>query len=242
MALSTSAGVGAAKILVIDDEADLVDILAFLVAQAGYLPIQARDVSSALEALERELPDLAVIDVNLERPGDGFDVLIELRRKLDIPVILLTARASEEDKVRGFELGADDYIVKPFSNRELVARMRAHLRHRRSGDDRSRETVLTIGPLTMNIAERLVVNNGRTVTLTVTEFRLLQFLMSHKAGTVVPNKAVAKHVWGYDDASTKEVVRVTLHRLRRKLEDDGEHPRLLHTVPGVGLRLQPELN
>jgi DNA-binding response OmpR family regulator len=94
----------------------------------------------------------------------------------------------------------------------------------------------------MNIPEHHVVHNGRLVPLTATEFRLLQFLMSHKAGTVVSNKAVARHVWGYDDAAAKEVMRVTLHRLRRKLDEDGEHPRLLHTVPGVGVRLQPELN
>jgi len=234
--------VGAAKILVVDDDADLVDLLAFLVGQAGYIPLQARDASTALDVLEREHPDLAVIDINLQRPGDGFDVLSELRRKFDIPVILLTARNSEDDKVRGLQLGADDYVVKPFSHRELIARIRAHLRQRRPGDDRSRLTVLTIGPLTMNIPEHLVVNNGRSISLTATEFRLLQFLMSHKAGTVVLNRAVARHVWGYDDAATKEVIRVTLHRLRRKVEDDAEHPRLVQTVPGVGVRLQPDLN
>ena len=231
---------GTAKILVVDDEADLVDILAFLVAQAGYVPIPASDTRSALDALERELPDLALIDINLERQGAGFEVLAALRQKHDIPVILLTARTSEDDKVRGLELGADDYIVKPFSNRELIARVRAHLRQRRTSG--ALETVLTIGPLTMNIPEHHVVHNGRPVPLTATEFRLLQFLMSHKAGTVVPNRSVARHVWGYDDAAAKEVIRVTLHRLRRKLEEDGEHPRLLHTVPGVGFRLQPELN
>ena len=242
MVVSAAASVGAAKVLVVDDEEDLVEILAFLVTQAGYVAIQARDVASALAALERDEPDLAIIDINLQRPGEGFDVLATLRRTLEIPVILLTGRASEEDKVRGLDLGADDYIVKPFGNRELVARIRAQLRHHRSDPDRTCETLLTIGPLTMNTAERVVVSRGRPVSLTATEFRLLHFLMSHKAGTVVPSKAVAKHVWGYDDSATKDVIRVTLYRLRRKLGDDGEHPRLLHTVPGVGVRLQPELN
>jgi two-component system response regulator VicR len=226
----------------VDDDVDLVDILAFLVAQAGYVPIPAHDVADALKALDREIPDLAMIDLNLQRQGDGFEVLTELRRKHDIPVILLTARTSDDDKVRGLELGADDYVVKPFSHRELVARVRAHLRYRRSGDEHPRETVLTIGPLTMNIPERQVINSGRSVSLSVTEFRLLHFLMSHKPGTVVLNRAVARHVWGYEDAAAKEVIRVTLHRLRRKLEDDSEHPRLLHTVPGVGVRLQPGLH
>jgi two-component system response regulator VicR len=237
-----AAEVAFAKILVVDDEPDLVDILAFLVSQAGYTPIQARDAAGAIDALERELPDLAVIDINLQRPGEGFEVLTALRLKHDIPVILLTARSSEDDKVRGLELGADDYVVKPFSHRELLARIRAHLRHRRSRDNRSRDTVLTIGPLTMNVREHHVVNNGRAVALTATEFKLLHFLMSHKTGTVVPSRALARHVWGYDDAAAKEVIRVTLHRLRRKLEDDGENPRLVHTVPGVGVSLRLELN
>jgi two-component system response regulator VicR len=231
-----------AKILLVDDEPDLVDILAFLVAQAGYAPIPVRDAAAALEALDREPPDLAVIDINLQKPGEGFDVLASLRLKHDIPVILLTARNSDDDKVRGLELGADDYVVKPLSHRELIARVRAHLRHRRSHDDRSRDTVLTIGPLTMNVREHHVVNNGRPVALTATEFKLLHFLMSHKTGTVVPSRALARHVWGYDDAAAKEVIRVTLHRLRRKLEDDGDNPRLVHTVPGVGVSLRPELN
>jgi DNA-binding response OmpR family regulator len=229
-----------ARILVVDDEPDLVDILAFLVGQAGYVPIPARDSQAALEAIEREVPDLALIDINLERTGEGFEILKALRRKCDIPVILLTARSSEDDKVHGLELGADDYVVKPFSHRELIARVRAHLRHRRASGPL--EAVLTIGPLTMKVPEHQVIHNGRSVDLTATEFRLLQFLMSHKAGTVVPNKAVARHVWGYDDAAAKEVIRVTLHRLRRKLEQDGEHPRLLQTVPGVGVRLRPDLN
>jgi two-component system response regulator VicR len=236
-----AAEVAVAKILVVDDEPDLVDILAFLIAQAGYTPIQARDASGAIEALDRELPDLAVIDINLQRPGEGFEVLTTLRLKHDIPVILLTARSSDDDKVRGLELGADDYVVKPFSHRELIARVRAHLRQRR-GSERSRETLLTVGPLTMNVREHHVVNNGRPVALTATEFKLLHFLMSHRSGTVVPSRALAKHVWGYDDAAAKEVIRVTLHRLRRKLEDDGENPRLVHTVPGVGVSLRPELN
>jgi len=175
-------------------------------------------------------------------PSSGLDLVAELRSRSDIPIIVLTVRGSEDDKVRGLEAGADDYLVKPFGHRELVARIRAHLRRARTdgGQDADR-VILRTGPLTLDVAQHAAEKEGRSLNLTATEFRLLHYLMD-RASTVVPTGALLKDVWGYNDPSAREVLRVTLYRLRHKLEDDPSVPRLLHTVPGVGVMLKPESN
>jgi DNA-binding response OmpR family regulator len=227
------------EVLVVDDDHDLVEILAFLIGQAGLVPLVASDPASALETFERHELSVAVVDLNL-RPGDGYELLAELRRRsATLPIIVLTARTSEDDKVRALELGADDYIEKPFGNRELVARIRANAR--RSDLERGiapAEPILEVGSLRLDLSERTLELDGAPVRLTGTEFRLLQYLMRNR-NAVVPTDAIAKYVWGYNDAPARDVVRVTVHRLRRKLGDDGQSPRIIETVPGVGLRLQP---
>jgi two-component system response regulator VicR len=226
-------------ILVVDDDRDLVDLLAFALRRAGLEVVAAYDAPGAHRLLETAAPDLLVLDINLGS-WNGFDVLREMRRSSQIPVILLTARDAEDDKVRGLELGADDYLTKPFSHRELIARIRAHLR--RQGQawtaPAPATTLLQSGPLTLNMAEHRAAKAGQPLDLTVTEFRLLHYLMIN-AGAVVPTRAILRHVWGYDDPLGTDVVRVTVHRLRRKIEDDPAQPRLLHTVPGVGVMLKP---
>ncbi|MDQ3808984.1 MAG: response regulator transcription factor [Chloroflexota bacterium] len=229
------------RILLVDDDHELIDLLAFALQRAGLEPIQAHDGSTALRLCRESEPDLVVLDINLGG-SSGLDVLRELRRESKLPVIMLTALDSEEDKVRGLELGADDYLTKPFSHRELIARIRAQLR--RSGQDwqprrRASQTRLQVGPITLDLAEHSVTKAGQLVSLTVTEFRLLHCLMSN-AGTVVPTSTLLKQVWGYPDPGGSDVVRVTVHRLRRKLEADPTRPTLLHTVPGVGVLLKPE--
>ena len=225
------------EILLVDDEQILVDLLAFIVQQAGYVPLVATEPAGAIKLFEEKHPVVALIDLNL-RPWDGFDLLADLRRRSPtLPIIVLTARSSEDDKVRALDMGADDYVVKPFGHRELLARIRAHAR--RAGADPVEKPlpILEVGSFRLDPAERTLYVDGVPTRLTGTEFRLLQYLMRH-SGSVVPTAAVAKHVWGFNDEPARDVVRVTVHRLRRKLGDDGERQRFIHTVPGVGLRLQ----
>jgi len=220
------------RILLVDDDRELIDLLAFALKRAGLEPIAAHDARAAVRIFEERQPDLVVLDINLGA-SSGLDVLKELRRRSQLPVIMLTALDSEEDKVRGLEAGADDYLTKPFSHRELVARIRAQLRRR------APETRLQVGTVTLNLAEHSVTKSGQQVSLTVTEFRLLHCLMTN-AGTVVPTGTILKQVWGYQEAGGSDVVRVTVHRLRRKLEHDPTRPLLLHTIPGVGVLLKAD--
>jgi two-component system, OmpR family, response regulator VicR len=229
------------QILIVDDDRELIDLLAFALKRAGLEPIAAYDAASAMRQYEERHPDLVVLDINLGN-SNGLNVLKELRRHDQLPVIMLTALDSEDDKVRGLELGANDYLTKPFSHRELIARIRAQLR--RSVQEwqptsENSETRLIVGPLTLDLAEHSVTKAGQAVSLTVTEFRLLHCLMSN-AGVVVPTATLLTRVWGYPDAGGSDVVRVTVHRLRRKLEDDPAKPRLLHTIPGVGVLLKAD--
>ena len=236
-------GAGRSSVLLVDDDRDLLDLLAFLVEQAGLTPLRAADPTTALELLRKENPSVAIIDLNLS-PWDGFELLEDVRRRNPkIPILVLTARASEDDKVRALDGGADDYVVKPFGHRELAARIRAHAR--RSSLDRTAglpHATLEVGPLRLDLRERLVEIGGEEgLRLTGTEFRLLEYLMRN-SNAVVPTATLARHVWGYDDAPARDVVRVTVHRLRRKLRDDGNGRRFIETVPGVGLKLRPALS
>jgi two-component system response regulator VicR len=228
------------RILLVDDDRELIDLLAFALKRSGLEPLAAYDAASALRMFEQRQPDLVVLDINLGA-SSGLDVLKQLRQRATLPVIMLTALDSEEDKVRGLEAGADDYLTKPFSHRELIARIRAQLR--RSGREwqarRVSETRFEFGGITLDLAEHSVTKAGQQVSLTVTEFRLLHCLMAN-AGSVVSTNTLLKQVWGYQDAGGSDVVRVTVHRLRRKLEQDPSRPALLHTVPGVGVLLKAE--
>ncbi len=229
------------RILLVDDDRELIDLLAFALKRAGLEPIAAHDAATALKVYEERRPDLVVLDINLGA-SNGLEVLKELRRRGQLPVIMLTALDSEEDKVRGLELGADDYLTKPFSHRELIARIRAQLR--RSGQDwqptrQAAETRLEVGSIRLDMNEHSVTKAGQPISLTVTEFRLLHCLMSHP-GAVVPTSTLLKQVWGYHDPGGSDVVRVTVHRLRRKLEEDPTRPSLLHTIPGVGVLLKSD--
>jgi two-component system KDP operon response regulator KdpE len=228
-------------ILLVDDDRVLLDLLGYLVDQVGFMPIVAANPTDAIDEFEKRGPIVAVVDLNL-KPHDGFALVEDLRRRsATIPIIVLTARADEDDKVRALDLGADDYVVKPFGHREFLARIRAHARRAlRERGTVPKRPIEQLGTMRLDTGDHTLRIGEGAFRLTGTEFRLLQFLMRHGT-TVVPMGAVAKHVWGFDDPPAREAVRVTVHRIRRKLGDDGAHQRFIHTVPGVGLRLNPEL-
>lgn len=224
------------KVLVVDDDADILGLLEFLLGRTGVLALPARDPASAMALFESEHPDIAIVDVVLGETS-GFDLVARLRARSDMPIMILSGCKTDDDKVHGLEVGADDYLAKPFSHRELVARIGAQLRRLRTARDRGDErVVMHVGALTLNVAEHTADKEGRSLQLTATEFRLLHCLMD-RASTVVPTKSLLREVWGYDDAGARDALRVTLYRLRRKLEDDPRSPQLLRTVPGVGLML-----
>lgn len=224
------------KVLLVDDDRDLLALLQFALKRAGFGSILAYDAETGLRAYESASPDIAILDVNLGAT-DGFTLLERIRQSGDLPVIMLTARDNEGDKIRGLELGADDYVTKPFSPRELVARIRAQLR--RVGITQEKTVpVFEVGALVLNVGEHSATNEGRALNLTVTEFRFLQALMEH-AGDVVATSELLRTVWGYDEPGGADLVRAIVHRLRRKLGDDAANPRFLHTIPGVGMMLKP---
>lgn len=223
------------NILVIDDDHDLVELLRFALGRLGFRVTGVTDPTQALSAAVTEAPEVIVLDVNLGG-WSGFDLLQQIRQQVETPVIMLTARGSEEDKIRGLSLGADDYVAKPFGHRELAARIRAVAR--RGGLTPTPAIVrLRAGPLELDEQTYTLTKRGEPIALTVNEFRFLKRLMQ-EANIVVATGVLLQHVWGYPpDQHTGDVVRVLVHRLRRKIEDDPASPKLLITVPGIGVRL-----
>jgi DNA-binding response OmpR family regulator len=221
-------------ILLIDDDRDLVAVLMLALQREGFAVSAARDAPTALALLDTERPDLLVLGVPL-RGANALELLGQLRRHSRAVVIMLTGRGGEDDRVQGLELGADDYVSKPFSPRELVARIRAHLHHQERQAEQP-PAALRLGPLRIDAVSHTATNAGQPLSLTVTEFRLLQYLMTH-AGRVVPFATLLQQVWGYDDPSVTDVVRTTVYRLRRKLQDDPAEPHLLTSIAGVGFML-----
>lgn len=224
----------AKKILVVDDEPKIVEICRDYLQAAGFEVIQANDGARGLAAARREQPDLVVLDLNL--PGmDGLDVCRALRREGNLPIIMLTARVEEADKLIGLELGADDYLTKPFSPRELVARVRTVLRR---GAPSPTAEVLRVGELTLNRARFVVSVAGREVALTPTEFELLAVLAG-QPGRIFSRAQLLEAVRGTAFESYERAVDSHIRNLRRKIEPSEDMPRYIHTVYGVGYKLQP---
>ena len=224
------------KILVVDDETTLVNTVRSYLEQEGYAVQTAYDGRSALHAFRTFKPDLVVLDIML--PGiDGLEVLRRLRQESDVYVIMLTAKADETDRVVGLTMGADDYVTKPFSPRELVARVKASLR--RLGDAAGAKTELVSRRLRLDGDARLAWIDGRPLDLTPIEFDLLQALMHHH-GRALSREQLIEHVWGYDYYSDERVVDVHVGRLRKKIEDDPTSPTIITTVWGVGYRFEDE--
>jgi DNA-binding response OmpR family regulator len=240
----------ARKILVVDDEAVLVETIAYNLEQAGYRVVTASDGNSALEAARSECPDLILLDIML--PGmDGLEVCRQLRRESSTattPIVMLTAKSDEIDKVVGLEVGADDYVTKPFGRRELLARVRALLRradypapsedHHPSNDAAGQEVrppsrELVAGPLRIDLAGRRVNCRGQELELQPKQFELLTYLVRNR-GTVLTRDQLLHNVWGYDYAGDTRTVDVHVRWLREKLEEDPANPKLIQTVRGVG--------
>lgn len=222
-------------ILIVDDEPTIVEVVALYLRREGFAVQTAGDGATALALVAQQRPDLIVLDIML--PGmSGFDVTRKLQAVGEIPLIMLTARSDETDRVVGLELGADDYVTKPFSPRELVARVKAVLRRAKAATP-TNENVLTIGDLRLDAIAHTVVLAGQPVALTVREFELLQFLMRNP-GQVFTREQLLDHVWGYTFASDMSTVTVHIRRLREKIEADPTKPVLLQTVWGVGYKLE----
>lgn len=227
------------KILVVDDEKPISDIVKFNLAKEGYDVYTAYDGEEALEKVTEVEPDLILLDLMLPKM-DGLEVAREVRKTYDMPIIMVTAKDSEIDKVLGLELGADDYVTKPFSNRELVARVKANLRRGATATKEVEEIVpseLVIGDLTIHPDAYMVTKRGETIELTHREFELLFYLAKH-IGQVMTREHLLQTVWGYDYFGDVRTVDVTVRRLREKIEDNPSHPNYLVTRRGVGYYLR----
>ncbi|GAA3049608.1 two-component sensory transduction protein RegX [Gordonia defluvii] len=225
-------------VLIVEDEESLADPLAFLLRKEGFEASIVNDGASALTAFDRVNPDIVLLDLML--PGmSGTEICKALRAKSSVPVIMVTARDSEIDKVVGLELGADDYVTKPYSARELIARIRAVLRRgtENSADDELLVGVLEAGPVRMDIDRHTVSVNGQPVTLPLKEFDLLEFLMRN-AGRVLTRGQLIDRVWGADYVGDTKTLDVHVKRLRSKIEPDPSAPSHLLTVRGLGYKLE----
>jgi DNA-binding response OmpR family regulator len=220
------------KILIADDDRDLLALIGFALTQAGYLIVRASDGPSAIRLFETETPDLVVLDINM--PGaSGFQVCEAIRTKSRVPIMMLTVRGEEEDLVRALELGADDYLNKPFSPRTLLARIKALLR--RAGGESS--APLAIGQIALDVDEHTVrIRDGEPVRLTKLELRLLQMLLAN-AGRTVHSDRLLVQVWGHRNSGDRQLLKQLVHRLRQKIEADPANPVLLLTAAGSGYKL-----
>ena len=221
--------------LFVEDEASILEPFSRALAREGFEPIPARTVAEALQRAAETPPDVVLLDVMLP-DGDGRDVLRELRKTSDVPVIMLTARGTETDRVVGLELGADDYVVKPFSGAEVVARLRAVLRRTRTAQAPAEAPpAITVGPLTVEPAARRAQLAGAELQLSRKEFDLLADLISH-AGEVVKREDLMSRVWDENWFGSTKTLDVHIRWLRQKLGEESTDPRFIHTVRGVGFR------
>jgi two-component system response regulator ResD len=230
-----------ARVLIVEDDPTVAEVVTRYLEREGFAVESVADGRDALERTDAHLPDLVVLDIML--PGlDGLEVCRRLRARAPVPVVMLTARGSEEDRVLGLDLGADDYVSKPFSPRELTARVKAVLRRARSPlDERSpdieRTETLEYDGLSIDLGAREARIRGELATLTAREFELLAFLV-RRPRQVFRRDELLEHVWGYTYGDTSTVT-VHIRRLREKIEDDPSAPRRITTVWGVGYRFDP---
>ena len=224
------------KILIVEDEEALSDPLAFLLGREGFQTIVVDSGLDALPVFDREGADLVLLDVMF--PGmSGMEVCRKLREVSSVPIIMLTAKDSELDKVLGLELGADDYVTKPYSARELIARIRAVLRRRSAETDSTTEPVLQGGPVRMDIDRHVVTVNGEEISMPLKEFELLEILLRN-VGRVMTRGQLIERVWGADYVGDTKTLDVHIKRLRSKIEPDSSAPQYVVTVRGLGYKFE----
>ena len=224
------------RILVVEDEESLSEAISFLLSKDGFEVETAATGPAAIEKFELSGADLILLDLML--PGlSGTEVCRQIRSKSSVPIIMLTAKDSEIDKVVGLELGADDYVTKPYSSRELIARIRAVLRRGEMMESNSEVGVLAVGPVRLDIDRHIITVNGLPVALPLKEFELLEFLMRN-AGRVLTRIQLIDRVWGSDYVGDTKTLDVHIKRLRAKIEKDPANPEFIQTVRGMGYKME----
>ncbi len=221
--------------LLVEDEPQIRRFVRSALEEEGWKVIEADTLKRGLIEAGTRLPDLIVLDLGLP-DGDGIDFIVDVRNWSTVPIVVLSARSKEADKIRALDAGADDYLAKPFGVGELLARMRSAMRRQRLAVAPS-SGLISFGDVTVDIKAHLVTKGGKPVHLTVTEYRLLIVLLAHPGG-VVTNKHLLSEVWGPSHADSSHYLRIYMGNLRRKLEDDASQPRFFLTETGVGYRLQ----
>ncbi|HEY1407550.1 MAG TPA: response regulator transcription factor [Promineifilum sp.] len=221
-------------ILVVDDEPQIVRALRTILTEGGYRVTSAFRGGEALDLAIANPPDVVILDLGLP-DMDGITVCARLREWTQVPIIVLSVRDRDQDKVAALDTGADDYLTKPFSVEELLARVRVALRHR-SLTQGARETIISAGDVTIDLTRHIVTRGGEEVKVTATEYKFLAYLAAN-AGRVLTHRNILANVWGWPESENVEYLRVYMLQLRKKLEADPRHPRFLITEPGVGYRL-----
>ena len=224
------------KILIVEDEASFSEALEFLLGKEGFTVVLADNGADAIRKFDQGGIDLVLLDLMLPEVS-GTEVCRQIRSKSRVPIIMLTAKDSEVDKVVGLEIGADDYVTKPYSSRELVARIRAVLRRNSGEDVQSDVGVMTVNGVRMDIDRHQVSVNGTSVSLPLKEFELLEFLMRN-AGRVLTRMQLIDRVWGSDYVGDTKTLDVHIKRLRAKIENDPANPTLIQTVRGLGYKME----
>jgi DNA-binding response OmpR family regulator len=220
------------RILVADDDRDMVDLLTFWLKGHGYDIVRAFDGEQAIAKWRETKPDMVILDVEMPRV-DGFEVCRRMTGESTALVLMLTCRDKEQDEVHGLELGADDFLTKPFSPRQLLARIRALARRAAAAPTVRGNTNVAVGPINLDPMRHEASRNGSTVRLTPIESRLLHLLLTH-SGQVLTTDLIVERVWGYDDAGDTGLVKTHIRHLRQKVEPEPNNPQYIVTVPGVG--------
>ncbi|GIK36841.1 MAG: DNA-binding response regulator [Chloroflexota bacterium] len=226
-----------ARILIVEDEPKLVRLVSEVLTAVGFATLSTARGERAVELVALEQPDLIVLDILLAGEMDGFEVARRVREFSSVPIIMLTAKARESDLLRGFEVGADDYLTKPFSSKELLARVRAVLKRSRQEVTGQTEAEISCGPLRIELARRRVTRDGQEIHLTRTEYNLLHELATHP-NQVLLHEQLLTAVWGFEYQNDLDYLRAYIRYLRHKLEADPAHPRLIVTSSGVGYMLE----